>query len=286
MICHFHFPGSSALPTARTCRQSFILRRSFQTLRGWTVNPITSRHCNCTFAPVSPYTFDKMKFSLVTLTLVAAISAIPHGMHDRNTAQIDAAGDIQTPNMPAHQRVNGEGHRGDHRHGGGQNSAPPAPQASAAAAAPPVAGQQGTTTQQGAQPANTAAATNNGNAGQSTSNGSIDPSLVPDFGQAAGQDPDGTGNCKTTAGKTIPCQCPPSRTAFIAKLEQFVSAGSFFGTLAAPFPTGNTNADALARIDTIISALQNFDGSPGKGCPSVSAPNFSVVQQGLLSQGA
>lgn len=48
----------------------------------------------------------------------------------------------------------------------------------------------------------------------------VDPSLVPEFGVQAGQNPTGTGDCDGTtnaAGQVvkIPCSCPPDRASFI-----------------------------------------------------------------------
>lgn len=103
--------------------------------------------------------------------------------------------------------------------------------------------------------------------GGSTS-GPVNPAQVPQFGVTAGQDPRG-GTCAGIKAVRIPCTCPPSRDAFIAKLNQFVRAGNAFGT-PTPFPTDNSAASQSTRIETSIITLQNFNGAPGKGCPAAS----------------
>jgi len=49
----------------------------------------------------------------------------------------------------------------------------------------------------------------------------VDPTLVPDLGVKAGQNPTGTGDCDGIPNAQgvpikIPCACPPDRQAFIA----------------------------------------------------------------------
>ncbi|GAW09256.1 hypothetical protein LENED_011401 [Lentinula edodes] len=101
--------------------------------------------------------------------------------------------------------------------------------------------------------------------------GGVDASLVPEFGVTAGQSPDGTGNCIGINNIKIPCSCPPDRDTFIADLNANVAAGHATNnpSVSLSFPTGNTNADAAARIEASIVTLQNLNG-PGVGCPAAS----------------
>ncbi|KAF2178774.1 hypothetical protein K469DRAFT_695106 [Zopfia rhizophila CBS 207.26] len=46
----------------------------------------------------------------------------------------------------------------------------------------------------------------------------IDLSLIPAFGLAAGQDPNGSGSCVGANNILIPCFCPPDREEFIEKI--------------------------------------------------------------------
>ena len=98
--------------------------------------------------------------------------------------------------------------------------------------------------------------------------GPVNPDLVPQFGVTAGQSKSG-GTCAGTNNVRIPCNCPPDRSQFISKLDQFVQAGNAFGT-ATPFPEDNSKQSQITRLQTSIVALQNFDGQPGKGCPAAS----------------
>jgi hypothetical protein len=111
--------------------------------------------------------------------------------------------------------------------------------------------------------------------------GSVDPNLVPQFGVQANQNPDGTGNCDGAGGKKIPCFCPPDRNAFIQKMQQFVGAGNALGTPVS-FPTDNSAASQKQRLTTSIITLQNFNGTPGVGCPAAST---TFVQQQQQIQG-
>ena len=115
----------------------------------------------------------------------------------------------------------------------------------------------------------------------SAGSGTVDPNLVPQFGVTAGQGADGTGNCQGVNGKAIPCFCPPDRNAFIQKMQQFVSAGNALGTPVS-FPTDNSAASQKQRIETAIITLQNFNGTPGVGCPAAST---TFVQQQAAIQG-
>lgn len=94
--------------------------------------------------------------------------------------------------------------------------------------------------------------------------------LVPAYGVTAGQSPDGTGNCVTPiAPKPIPCSCPADRGAYLGKLDFAVKNGSTLG-LPAPFPTGPDKASEKIRLQTMLSVMQNFNGSVGVGCPAIS----------------
>lgn len=107
--------------------------------------------------------------------------------------------------------------------------------------------------------------------------GGVDVSLIPDFGFSAGVNPTGTGDCdgavKDANGVPIkvPCSCPPDRNSFIASLNANVAAGHATNnpSVAVSFPTSNSNADKVARIQTALVTLQNLRG-PGQGCPAAS----------------
>jgi len=104
----------------------------------------------------------------------------------------------------------------------------------------------------------------------------VDPSLIPQFGHAAGLNPTGTGDCDgvpNAAGVIIkvPCSCPPDRNLFIQALNANVAAGHAVNNtgIAVSFPTDQSQASQLARINTAIVTLQNLRGA-GVGCPSAS----------------
>ncbi|KAF8129118.1 hypothetical protein K438DRAFT_1887822 [Mycena galopus ATCC 62051] len=101
--------------------------------------------------------------------------------------------------------------------------------------------------------------------------GSVDPNLVPQFGVSPGVNPTGTGDCDGINGIKIPCSCPPSRDDFIASLSANVAAGHDVNnpSVAAPFPTDDSQQSAITRMQTSITALQNLHG-PGVGCPAAS----------------
>lgn len=126
------------------------------------------------------------------------------------------------------------------------------------------------------------------NAAPAPSSGGVDPALVPQFGHAAGLDPTGTGNCAgvtNSAGAVIevPCSCPPDRNSFIQSLNANVAAGHAVNnpTIAVSFPTDNSQASQLARIDAAIVTLQNLNG-PGVGCPAASTT--FVAQQAAIQK--
>jgi hypothetical protein len=117
----------------------------------------------------------------------------------------------------------------------------------------------------------------------------VDPSLVPQFGLAAGLNPTGTGNCAGIDNAQgvpieIPCSCPPDRNSFIQSLNANVAAGHAVNnpTVQVSFPTDNSQASQLARIETAIITLQNLNG-PGVGCPAASTT--FVAQQTAIQDG-
>jgi len=117
----------------------------------------------------------------------------------------------------------------------------------------------------------------------------VDPSLVPEFGLASGINPTGTGDCdgiKNAAGQVvkIPCSCPPDRNSFIQSLNANVIAGRVVNnpSVAVSFPTDNSKASQLARLETAIVTLQNLKG-PGVGCPAASTT--FVAQQKAIQNG-
>ncbi|KAJ7043663.1 hypothetical protein C8F04DRAFT_1207499 [Mycena alexandri] len=111
--------------------------------------------------------------------------------------------------------------------------------------------------------------------------GGVDPNLVPQFGVSPGVNPTGTGDCDGINGIKIPCSCPPDRNAFIASLSANVAAGHDIHNpgVAAPFPTDNSKASQITRLQTAISSLQNLNGS-GVGCPA-SSTTFSAQLKAL-----
>ncbi|EHY52522.1 hypothetical protein ABEF95_014000 [Exophiala dermatitidis] len=136
-------------------------------------------------------------------------------------------------------------------------------------------------------PAATATAANTGtgtsgtasSSGTSTGSSSVDAALIPPFGITAGiKANDGTANCVGDGGKGIPCDCPPTLDTFVKAVEQTVAGG-------AAFPSGNSAADQLARLQTCIVTLQNFKGGAGSGvgCPAVST-TWKELQTKLQSE--
>ncbi|KAI0698454.1 hypothetical protein BC835DRAFT_653136 [Cytidiella melzeri] len=104
----------------------------------------------------------------------------------------------------------------------------------------------------------------------------VDPNLVPQFGVTAGQNPTGTGDCDGINNAQgvpikIPCTCPPDRTSFIAELNSNVAAGHVLNnpSVLLSFPTDNSQASQLARINAATVTLQNLHGA-GVGCPASS----------------
>ncbi|KAJ7150225.1 hypothetical protein C8R46DRAFT_1043634 [Mycena filopes] len=111
--------------------------------------------------------------------------------------------------------------------------------------------------------------------------GGVNPALVPQFGVKAGVNPTGTGDCTGINNVKIPCSCPPSRESFIASLSANVKAGHDVHNpaVAAPFPTDNSKASQITRLQTSISSLQNLFGA-GVGCPAAST-TFSAQLKAL-----
>lgn len=94
---------------------------------------------------------------------------------------------------------------------------------------------------------------------------------------------EGTGDCDGVKGVKIPCTCPPDRDTFIKALNENVAAGKAVNNPELPaavtFPTGNSKADQLARIQSSLITLQNLRG-PGQGCPAAST-TFVAQQQAI-----
>ncbi|KAJ7081601.1 hypothetical protein B0H15DRAFT_952958 [Mycena belliarum] len=112
----------------------------------------------------------------------------------------------------------------------------------------------------------------------------VDPKLVPQFGINRGTNPTGTGDCDGLNGVKIPCSCPPERGAFIAQLSRDVAAGHDVNNpgVPAPFPTDNSKASQIVRLQTSVTSLQNLFG-PGKGCPAAATTflgQIKALQQG------
>jgi len=118
----------------------------------------------------------------------------------------------------------------------------------------------------------------------------VDPALVPDFGFKSGVNPTGTGDCDGAVngadGKPIkiPCACPPERGLFIDKLNQNLAAGHVVTNpgVSLSFPTDNSPASQIARIQASLVTLQNLNG-PGVGCPAASTT--LLVQQKAIESG-
>ncbi|KAL6305129.1 hypothetical protein BKA93DRAFT_232580 [Sparassis latifolia] len=145
----------------------------------------------------------------------------------------------------------------------------------ASAASPSVAASSGSSS---------AAATATG-----SSSGGVDPNLVPQFGVEAGVNPDGTGNCDGVDGSNskpilIPCACPPDRTQFIQKLSANVAVGKVITnpSVNLTFPSDNSTASQLARLNAASVTLQNFNSS-GRGCP-ISSTTFTAQHQAILDE--
>jgi len=115
---------------------------------------------------------------------------------------------------------------------------------------------------------------------------SVNPALVPEFGLAAGLNPTGTGDCDGIPNAQgvpikIPCSCPPDRNSFIQSLSANVAAGHAVNnpTIQLSFPTDNSKASKLARLNAAVVTLQNLRG-PGVGCPAAST-TFTAQAQAI-----
>jgi hypothetical protein len=89
---------------------------------------------------------------------------------------------------------------------------------------------------------------------------SIEPSLVPDFGLIAGQDPNGSGSCAGANNILIPCFCPPNREKFIDKVNSAVASGNFLGTPVTfnVDPLANqTKTDSTVYLETLSINSRN-----------------------------
>jgi len=115
----------------------------------------------------------------------------------------------------------------------------------------------------------------------------VDPTLIPQFGFQAGVNPTGTGDCdgavKDASGNPvkIPCACPPDRNLFISDLNANVAAGHAVNnpSILVSFPTDDSTASQIARIQAALVTLQNLNG-PGQGCPAAST-TFVAQQQAI-----
>ncbi|KAF1964840.1 hypothetical protein BU23DRAFT_491362 [Bimuria novae-zelandiae CBS 107.79] len=110
---------------------------------------------------------------------------------------------------------------------------------------------------------------------------SIDPSLIPDFGVTAGQDPNGSGSCAGANDILIPCFCPPDREEFIEKVNLAVTSRNFLGTPVTfdVDPLAQSEKDQFNRATTCLIVLQSFNGTRGVGCPAASAPTILDQQK-------
>jgi len=119
----------------------------------------------------------------------------------------------------------------------------------------------------------------------------VDAALVPQFGVQPGKNPTGTGDCdgvQNAAGQVvkIPCSCPPTRADFLKSLNANVAAGKAVNnpSVAVSFPTDNSKASQLARMEAAIVTLQNLKG-PGVGCPAAST-TFVAQRQAIQDSNA
>ncbi|KAI0298165.1 hypothetical protein B0F90DRAFT_1735510 [Multifurca ochricompacta] len=124
-------------------------------------------------------------------------------------------------------------------------------------------------------------------------NPNVNENLIPQFGTTAGVNatgPAGLAGAKTCDGPTkgpdgkpvpVPCTCPPDRATFIASLNANVKAGHILNNpgVSAPFPTDDSKASQLARLQTAMATLQNLNGT-GQGCP-VASTTFPAQQKAL-----
>ncbi|KZT69668.1 hypothetical protein DAEQUDRAFT_765257 [Daedalea quercina L-15889] len=130
----------------------------------------------------------------------------------------------------------------------------------------------------------TATSTSTAASATATGNGTIDASLVPDFGITADTDPTGTGDCTGANGVEIPCICPPDRDEFIGNLTLNVQAGKVINnpSVAVSFPLDNSTQSQLTRLGACLVTLQNQRGT-GVGCPAA-ATTWVALQKSLQAQ--
>ncbi|KAI0060373.1 hypothetical protein BV25DRAFT_1871206 [Artomyces pyxidatus] len=115
----------------------------------------------------------------------------------------------------------------------------------------------------------------------------VDPSLIPQFGWQSGVNPTGTGNCDGAVDGPngqpiqIPCDCPPDRDFFIQQLNANVAAGHAVNNppVEVSFPTDDSVASQLARLNAAAVTLQNLNGT-GVGCP-VASTDFAAQQAAI-----
>jgi len=118
----------------------------------------------------------------------------------------------------------------------------------------------------------------------------IDPSLAPPLGGVAGVNPDGHGNCDGAVDGAngqpiqVPCSCPPDQATYLAALSANAAAGHAVNnpTVLVSFPTDDSTASKIARVQAAIVAIQNLNG-PGVGCPAASttlSAQLSSLQNG------
>ena len=100
----------------------------------------------------------------------------------------------------------------------------------------------------------------------------VPENLVPDFGVTPGiSDPANPGSCLGFNNGPIPCNCPPSRDAYIARLNQFVAAGNAFG-IPVTFPKDDSPASQFERGQALRNTMQNMNNVKlGQGCPKGAA---------------
>ncbi|KIL67732.1 hypothetical protein M378DRAFT_72651 [Amanita muscaria Koide BX008] len=116
----------------------------------------------------------------------------------------------------------------------------------------------------------------------------VDPALVPEFGVQPGDNPTGTGDCDGITNSQevvkIPCSCPPDRKSFIESLSANVAAGHVINnpSVLVTFPTDNSKASRIVRIQAAVVTLQNLRG-PGVGCPAAST-TFLAQQKAIASE--
>lgn len=120
----------------------------------------------------------------------------------------------------------------------------------------------------------------------------VDESLVEPFGVYPGVlSTTQPGSCQGNASINIPCYCPPTKTDFIAVIEDFNWRGSINGS-AFHFDTNTSDQSLITRfrrIEAAIVAFQNLnntnDTTPGRGCPGrAAAPHFIDLHEELSAE--